>query len=287
MQNDQGLLLRVLVLRAHGSITPQALGALPKKDADAVLESQVNSEDPLPIFSNEIDLLSKLHYSWIPKMFPDEKKQRLFLLLPNLSEQQRKGLAELSHLPLPSPTQSPLLSKFYFSKIFHELKLLKVLPSSFLPESSFHRLLKLTKNQQMEIIDLLGMYDLAHELRQIVATKNLKNIYKFLTPKQHQFLRQCLHAKDRVISPKLHLDQWDGNEKTLKNLLHRRGLARLAIALAGQHPDLIWHLAHMLDSGRGQILLDQMKKKEIPNISSAVAIQIDNAYNFAFQGQTT
>lgn len=279
-----GLLLRTLLLRAHGNISPAMLKPLPKKDADALLESQVNSQDPLPIFKQEVSLLSKLHYSWLRKMFPSEEMCKKLLLLPQLSTVQRKGLAELSDLPLPQPIESPLLSKFYFSKTISELKLPKTLPTEYLPESSFNKLLKLSKNEIVEIIDLLGIYDLAHEMRHIVATKNLKDIYKCLSPKHQQFLRQCLHAKDKVITPKLHLDQWNGEEKPLKNLLHRRGIIRLAIALSGQHPDLIWQITHMLDSGRGQILLDQVKKEEIPSISSAVAIQIDNAYNF-LQGQ--
>lgn len=285
MQNHQGLLLRVLMLRAHGSIAPAMLQLLPKKDAAALLENQVTSQNPLPIFNHEQELLSKLHYSWLHKMLPDPVKSKKLLLLSYLSEGQRKGLAQVSNLPLPDPIESPLLNKFYFSKILSDLKFPKLLPTSYLPESSFNRLLKLNKIQLVEIIDLLGIYDLAHEMRRIVATKNLKNIYKCLSPKHQQFLRQCLHAKDKVITPKLHLDQWNGEEKPLKTLLHRRGLTRLAIALSGAHPDLIWQITHILDSGRGQILLDQVKKEEIPHISSAVAIQIDNAYNFAFQEQ--
>lgn len=287
MQNHKGLLLRVLLLRAHGALAPAMLKPLPKKEADALLESQVNSADPLPLFNHETEILSNLHYSWLRKMFPSEEKSKMLLRLPCLSEKQKKGLAELSDLPLPASLASDLVNKFYCSKVVSDLKLPKILPADYLPESPFNRLLKLNKNQLIEIVDHLGIYDLAHELRHIVATKNLKNIYKCLSPKHQQFLRQCLHAKDKVITPKLHLDQWNGEEKPLKNLLHRRGLMRLAIALSGQHPDLIWLLAHRLDTGRGQILLDQVKKEEIPNISSAVANQIDNAYNFIFQEQKT
>jgi hypothetical protein len=285
MENHQGLLFRVLMLRAHGSISPAMLQPLPKKDASILLENHVTSQNPLPIFNNEIDILSKLHFSWLFKMLPDEKKRKKLLLLSYLSEGQRKGLAQISNLPLPPPIKSPLLNQFYISKLLSGFKFPKLLPIPYLPESPFNRLLKLTKGQLVDIIDLLGIYDLAHEMRRIVATKNLKNIYKCLSPKHQQFLRQCLHAKDKVITPKLHLDQWNGEEKPLKTVLHRRGLMRLAIALSGQHTDLIWQIAHILDTGRGQNLLDQVKKEEIPSISSAVAIQIDTAYNFAFQGQ--
>lgn len=284
MQNHQGLLLRVLMLRAHGNIAPAMLKPLPKKDADALLENQVNASDPLPFLKKEANLLSTLHYSWLHQMVPQAEKCKKLLMLQGLSDVQKKGLAHLADLSLPEPIKSSLFNRFYSREILSELKLPPLLPTEYLPESPFNRLLKLTKNQLVEIIDLLGIYDLAHEMRHIVATKNLKNIYKCLSAKHQQFLRQCLHAKDKVITPKLHLDQWNGEEKPLKNLLHRRGLVRLSIALSGQHPDLIWKIAHMLDTGRGQILLDRVKKEEIPNISSAVANQIDNAYNFAFQG---
>lgn len=280
-ESTEGLLLKVLMQRAHGNVSQAMLRPLPSHEMTSILENPVASQDPLPIFNNKMNLLSTMHYSWLHKMLPQSDRTKKALRMSFLSDQQKKGLASLADWTLEDAIQSPLLHKFYLLRILSELKFPKILPLEYLPESPYKRLLKLKKNQLLEIIDLLGIYDLAHELKRIVATKNLKNIYKCLSPKHQQFLRQCLHSKDKIITPKLHLDQWNGEELVLKKLLHRRGLIRLSIALSGQHPDLIWLIAHTLDTGRGELLMTQVKKEEIPGVSSAVALQLDNAYNFA------
>ena len=59
----------------------------------------------------------------------------------------------------------------------------------------------------------------------------------------------------------------------LKIAIHRRGLFRLAKALCGQHPDLIWHIAHVLDSGRGNVLLKQYQAKESTKVTKLLRQQ--------------
>ena len=40
----------------------------------------------------------------------------------------------------------------------------------------------------------------------------------------------------------------------LKAILHHRGFNRLAKALFGCHPSLLWHISHKLDTGRTKVL---------------------------------
>jgi hypothetical protein len=143
--------------------------------------------------------------------------------------------------------------------------------------------LTLKKNELVKVMDFLGLYDLAHEMKRIVANKILKDIYACLNKEQQQFLRQCMHAKDNVMTPNLHLESWNGDKKVLMQLLHRRGISRMALALSGQHPDLIWHLAHILDTGRGELLQKTTQKAKVPSLSDAVGLQLENVLNTLFK----
>ena len=89
-----------------------------------------------------------------------------------------------------------------------------------------------------------------------------------------------MHHKDKVATPSLGLDKWRGNCEKLKTVLQTRGLVRLGKALSGEHPDFIWHLIHILDTGRGQALLKYYSKSAVPGITSALAQQLANLMNF-------
>jgi len=130
------------------------------------------------------------------------------------------------------------------------------------------------------LIDLMGLHDLAPEARRIVNPNYLKNIYTCLTPKQFHYLKICLHRKEPIIAPKLGLDPAKIESAQLRQTLHRRGLVRLGRALSGQHPDLIWHIAHVLDRGRGALLLQAHRPHESSAITSILEQQVLQAMHF-------
>src|SRR5262249_37799794 len=142
---------------------------------------------------------------------------------------------------------APPIKSFILNMLYSYLKAEKHLPKEYLPESDLSALLKWSKKKLISLIDYLGLYDLAIEIRHIVNPNYLKNIYSCLTPKQQYFLKVCLHQKERLTTPKLGIDPTKQDCDRLKKLVHRRGLARLGKALAGQHMDAVWYLAHTLD----------------------------------------
>lgn len=75
--------------------------------------------------------------------------------------------------------------------------------------------------------------------------------------------------------PRLGLDRWDGEEESFRHLLHKRGLARLGLALSGQDPDLVWAICHQLDIGRGHTLFKLCGKSAAPGLSDAAIRQIE------------
>ena len=109
------------------------------------------------------------------------------------------------------------------------------------------------------LIDLLGMYDLAHEMRQIVDKTLLQKIHGVLSRDQHSFLQFANKQSIKWTPPKLNLVGWDGDAKKLRNLLHYRGLFRLAMSnISAKIEPSNGHLAH-----RASILEERSSLDEI------------------------
>ncbi len=150
----------------------------------------------------------------------------------------------------------------------------RLLPPEYIPDSPLKPLARLSKKELTRIIDFLSLYDLAADLRQIVETKILKKIYSLLSEEEKQFLKTAMAYKEHLVLARMGLDRWDGSEESFRTLLHRRGLSRLAAALSGQDPDLIWTICHQLDIGRGNALFKQCTKEPIHGVSDGIIKQI-------------
>jgi len=270
------MMMRVFINRYNPKAGDALLKFLPKEEMQVVLQQDIRSTDLTPILHQPEKLVKQMHHSWIKpllKKFPDE-------LLPvvgaSLTPEQAVGL----QIPLSPASIAPLVKTFIINNLYHQLEVHDLLPLDYLPETEFSILAKWTKSQLMLLIDFLGLYDLATEVRRIVNRDYLKNIYTCLTPKQFYYLKICLQQKERFTTPKLGIDPTKKNCEQLKQLLHRRGLFRLGRGLHHQHPDLIWYLAHKLDTGRGKILMNEFQASVTPTAESVLKGQILNLMNF-------
>ncbi len=90
---------------------------------------------------------------------------------------------------------------------------------------------------------------------------------------QH-FLRICLHKKERVAAPTLNIDQWDGDPEKFNLILHHRGLFRLSKALSGQPMSFVWHVIHLLDTGRGKAVLKNYQQVSVAGITPFLIQQV-------------
>jgi hypothetical protein len=279
----KGILLRILLNRAHGNPSDQILKGFPKAEADAVRAHAIGVTDPAPLLTHASTVLPMIHYSWIFPFIKDQDKPFQLGIISCLSPVQQRGLSKLCKVDKPLRPLSPFLKKFYIHHLYRSVPLLsEALPLEYAPESPLTKLARMTKQDLIDLIDRLAMFDLAHEMRTIVGTKHLKALYTALSVKQQEFLRRCLHAKDRMKPKKLHLQNWQGDPKALLLELHKRGIVRLAYALSGQHEDLIWHVVHGLDSGRGTLLKKLIKPEPVPAITDSLILQIQ----MATQGET-
>jgi len=222
-----------------------------------------------PISADFVSLLSPLgwaediHYSWFFEILKPMPKTMQMNMISLLSPLQAKGLTKLFEFTHAQKV-SHFLGVFYMHLLKKKMMKEDVLPKHQIPFSEMNVLLDLNNKQLIYLIDLLGIYDLAQDLRQIVDKEILEKIYAALPKDMLQFLQYCSRQPVKWVSPKLNLQSWDGSKKQLNGLLHQRGLFRLARALSGENPHFQWHLFHRLDTARVKVMQSSLIQKYEP-----------------------
>lgn len=273
--------MRVLVNRYHGSGAAETiLKGMSEENIQQILSQEVYADDPLPALIQPQEVIKKIHYSWLRPVIEQLPGELQTLMVQSLPSFQASGLQKMMDLTEGKPTISMPIKAFLLNLLSNKLSLHKHLPVEFLPQSQLTKLAEMTKSQLVRLIDFLGVQDLAEAVRFIVDKKKLNNIYNWLAPLKQKYLKICLHQKDKLPIPKLELDHWDGNFDKLEMVLHRRGMIRLGKALSGQHPDLFWHIIHILDIGRGTVLNKYYTQESIPGVTPALTQQLTGLVNF-------
>lgn len=268
-------MLRVLINRYNPKEGKALLKFLPQDEQAALSAIDIRSDDLTPILQHPQNSLAHIHYSWI-KPFIDKFPERLQpTVIAALTAEQVAGLKAKLETSI-----SQLAKSFIVNKLCYQLNINERIPLEYLPENEFSSLTQWTKPQLIDLIDFLGLYDLASEVRHIVDRDHLKNIYTCLTTKQFHYLKVCLHQKEQLTAPKLGIDPSKQDCVKLKQAIHRHGLSRLGKALCGQHADFVWYVAHLLDAGRGSILLKEYQPQPLPKITSVLKQQVLNLMNF-------
>lgn len=281
METKSALMLRVLFNRFHGGLTEGNLAALPREDREQIFKQETDSEEVEVAFSKPQESLGQVHYSWLIEAFQALPQEIAPFALASLADDKyRAQLAELVGVTPYDKGLSEPLQRFFLQKLLRAVEDGSDLPLEFLPERRLSPLAHLDKGQLMMLVDFLGLYDVANEIRTVVDKTILEGLYACLTPKKKQFLRACIQKKKRLSSPPLDLQKWDGDCNRLRRVLHYRGLNRLGNALCEEHPDFVWHLAHIFDTGRGKIIEKCYHEKSQPNIAAILRQQVYNAMKF-------
>lgn len=210
--------------------------------------------------------VAAIHYSWFAacvKPYPQEMQR---LLLGCLGESQARAAGKMVSLTEPAVKLSGWLSPFFLYMLHQELEQEPIIPQEFLAEGPLNALLRLSRKQLMKIIDLLGLYDLAADMRQIINKELLYKIQKALSEQDRQFLSYCSRQPMRWIPPKLPFASWDGSARQLNHWLHHRGLIRCAKAIVRESESFKWHLLHRLDRGRAQVMRKEFYQSQIDSL---------------------
>lgn len=273
-------MLRLLLNAFHKGGQEDVLKILPEELSKKVSNLSIQSNNFQAVMTAPLDLLKTVHYSWLTPKLKKLPKDTLPLILSLIPDPQATRLKNSLSIKGELPKFSQKTKAFVLNQVAHLIEVDEALPVAFLPLSDMNELVEMKKGQIIELIDYLGLFDLSEELHHIVDKKILENIYLALTPIKLGFIKQRLRAKERLVTNRLNLENWDGRQEKLLKLLHHRGMVRLGYALSGQNPDLIWHITHILDTGRGEKLLRYVNEKEIPGVTRTLKEQIQSVLKF-------
>lgn len=265
MDSRRQLMLHLLMNKFHPRGKENLEAFLPEEERGVLAKTITDAADVSPLLHQANDFLQNTHYSWLEpfvKKFP--------------SSLQKTAQASFSAAGKKwSPVQSFFAHQF---ALFLEAD--QHLPAAYLPSQELSPLLHWTKERLVALIQGLGLYDLREEMREIVDKVLLQKIQEALSLEQRRYLRICLPQKERLHTPKLGIHWPDLTKYQMQRALQKRGLARLAAACCELHPDFVWALAHLLDRGRGQILLNFFSKPVMPKVVTLLRSQVVHLMDF-------
>ena len=242
MSPKSALLFKVLLNRFHAGVKESFLKNLPKEEVSEVAKQTISSAETGPALTWMYDLLARTHYSWLTPIVGQLPASLQKLVIAAFPEKQLSGMKKLLKIDSLPDNLAPAMKTFLLGQFYRRWQPRDAIPVGYLPQSPLRPLLDLTKQELVQLIELLSLYDVAEAIRHIVDKNKLTAIYRCLGAQQQRFLRQCLHKKERIAAPKLNIDKWDGDPEKFHLILHRRGMFRLSKALSGQAKPFLWHV---------------------------------------------
>ncbi len=226
-------------------------------------------KDPTRGIAPEEEYLKKLHFSWFTPLFRTFSESEVRIFLSALMTEQIEGLKKLLLFSNHGAALTPFSRPFVQKTLWHMIQEKSLLPIECLPDSPLNQLLELHHNELVSLIDLLGIHDLSLVVKQIIDKTKLQHIHAALTSSEYAFLNTLLLKKEVLSFKPFSLEKWDGKPASLRALIQKRGMNRLAKALYSSENSLLWHVSHILDMPRGELLsslatpLDGPRAKEI------------------------
>lgn len=278
MKPKAAMMLSALLNRYHGSGSVECLHPLSEEEALQVKE--MSSETLDFSLSQPWQSLLSMHYSWMIEPLKQFKTELQCFIVSSFPQEIGAKLA--THLKMEKRREgmTDAVKHLFLNYFYGKMKLKEVLPLHLLPNSPFADLQTLTKEQLIELVDCLGMYDVAGELKQIVDKQQLSRIFLVLSQQQQAFLKRVVHEVDKFRAPRIGLDQWSGDSRRLLQVLHNRGMTRLSKALAHEHPDFVLHLCYRLDTGRASVIQKVWTQTESEVVIKALTSQVLNGVNY-------
>lgn len=276
----KSLYLKLLLNRSQKGAQDPALKFLPQKSKEEALKHPTLDTNLNLAIIFPPDYLDKIHYSWLKKALEELPKEEAPYYLSALNKKKRDEILRIYPIGKEVQESKGFVKSFIQKKWIEKLVPPDFIPLPFLPKSELDPLYALTKNDLIELISFLGLYDLAHEMKKVVDTKLLKGIYGNLSPQKIEYLKTLMQQKEKISTPKFDLKDWSGDIKELENRLHKRGLRRLHIALAKEPPSKKWLITRTLDTGRGQILLEALHEDVNPHIIATLTGQVLDTLKF-------
>jgi len=265
--------------RCPADMQSELIALLPRKEQLDL--GELPAATPLKSENFDWELIDKTHYSWIAPYLRTLTESEIRLFLGALSKPQQHGLEKAlglsNHLP-----ELKEVAKRWLRKTLHDVVTQNqaLVPYAFLPDHPLNELLGLTPSIFEKIVPYLGLHDLAFEMRQIISTAALKKLFGALPKREGEFLNTLLLHREPLTFKRLFLDKWDGSKEHMTKILEERGLHRLALALYGAHPNLIWYITRRLNMHLGTSLLKYNEKPTHARAEQILTEQIQKIVSF-------
>lgn len=230
-------------------------------DTTAPVPTSPLLDDPKGVIGFNSSFVQKIHYSWIADIMPQFPKLVQDSILQTINPALADKVASLLSIKVSKSEGTELVKDFGIFQLIKAFKLEERIPIPFLPDSPLNSLLGWEKGDLVTLIDLLPIPQLAPQIKKIVDRNRLIALYGALTAQQQKYLKLCMHQRTHVIEVDIDLRSWNLDKTELKNRLHKVGLQQFISALSGQDKDFLWYMAHILDKGRGTLLLENVKSK--------------------------
>lgn len=264
----------VQLLLAHfcPSDTNALLRFLPSEQGKKIVGANISQPRLEAAFITPLEKIKNIHPSWL-----SEWKEKKSGWIRMIIEDFFKGRIEGS-----SPRGA------FLQTIAQELEETffpcNILPEAYLPPSELQPLVTLSKEEILQLIDFLGICDLAAELQHIVDRKLIQKAYQSISAIEQAYLRERISKKEHTSPARLHLEKWNQESATLKKILHQRGIIRFATALGDESHQLIWYIIHHIDRKRGTFIQEQLSSPELKLLQVPVQKKIIlHALNFLMQ----
>jgi hypothetical protein len=261
-------MLRALLEHFKSDSEKNLLSFLPNYDFANVEQCLTPEKTDFSRLLSPYAWIEEVHYSWFVSPLKTLPKATAMLALSLFSEESQAHLRTLLDIQGEIKKPSPLICRFLAQFLKTKVETEDILAIEYLPPADFNKLLALSRLQLLHLTDLLGLQDLANDVRQIVDKTLLARIYGILTKDQLAYLNYASQQPVKWPSPKLNLESWSGDKKTLLSILHKRGLRRLGLALKNENKNLQWHVCRRFDTGRGELLMKLFAGKEDPAMIS-------------------
>lgn len=194
------------------------------------------------------EMLAHIHYTWLLPILQnlDEEEQRLFLLA--LPTELSTTLASHLSCDLPHSELSAIMKEFSQGYLMKELlQGISYLSLELLPEHPLNRLLQLPCKDLNELIFIVGLHDLAIDMKKLIQSSLFKHIREALSPQEYLYLRKLQNKGENIQLNSLYIDKWNGESDALRRLIFLCGINRVAKALYPCHYMLLWNISHRLN----------------------------------------
>ncbi|MCI5051517.1 MAG: hypothetical protein MRY21_00075 [Simkaniaceae bacterium] len=249
MKLEKQLALLRAFLRTLDPNKAQALAALlPQKDLDLMLAGPAYECNPLKTKVKLPDLFASIHPLWWAELLSELSPQDRLLFIAALPDVQHAPLAEHFEISQELPKLTPPARRYIEGELYllitkGELVVLDVQCGEGHP---LHRVLELDHRKFQSFIDHLGLFDMATELKKVIRSSHIKDIEEMLSDSELQLLTSIKDRRDLLQFGEIGMSHWNGELDELRQVLHRRGVNRLAKAFFGADDITKWHLSHRM-----------------------------------------